>query len=371
MNKINVGVIFGGRSAEHEISLLSAKNVINALDPNKYEITLIGIDKDGTWFINNDKTNYLLNSQNPKLIKHNKTDENLALLPTVTETEKILNLKTNQKLGKIDVVFPVLHGTYGEDGTIQGLFKMMDLPFVGPDVMGSSVCMDKDTTKRLLRDSGIPIAEFFSINKKEFYQGKVDFKQMGETINYPLFIKPSRAGSSVGVYKVKDSSELEESLKKAFRFDTKILMEKTIVGREIELAVLGNEELKVSIPGEVIPQNDFYSYEAKYIDENGAKLSAPAENISPQTIKELQDLAKKAFKTVGGEGMARVDFFLETNGNIILNEINTIPGFTKISMFPKLMELSGIPYSQLIDQLIELAIERHKRDSELLTNMDL
>ena len=320
--RLRVAVLFGGKSAEHEVSLRSAKNVIAALDPKKYEVTEIMIPKTGVWNISIDA------------------------------------------ISKFDVVFPVLHGPFGEDGTVQGLLKLANVAFVGPSVLGSAVGMDKDMTKRLLRDAGIPIGKFLAATKTD----PVSFKSAKKQLGIPLFIKPANLGSSVGVYKIKNEKEFDAAISSAFKFDTKILIEEFIKGREVECAVLGNENPIASVVGEIIPHHEFYSYEAKYLDENGAGLEIPAK-ISKKTEKLIQNIAIKTFKVLDCEGMGRVDCFLKDNGTVLVNEINTIPGFTSISMYPKLWEASGIPPKKLVDILITLAIARFKRDSKLKTHI--
>jgi D-alanine-D-alanine ligase len=365
MGKIRVAVIFGGKSAEHEVSLQSAKSVIAAIHRSKYDVTLIGIDKAGKWFLS-DESHYLLNADNPKLISLNKSNKEVTLV-SEGEGSQLLDLSTNTPIEKIDVVFPVLHGTYGEDGSIQGFFKLVNIPFVGCGILGSSVGMDKDVTKRLLRDAGIGIAKFISVMKTN--NDDVSFAKASAELGLPMFIKPCNAGSSVGVHKVSTQGEFDAALKDAFQFDRKVLIEEAVKGREIEVAVLGNENPKASIPGEIIPTHSFYSYEAKYIDEHGAKLSLPAK-LTEKEVTDVQSIAVKAFLAIGCEGLARVDFFLKENGELLINEINTMPGFTSISMYPKLWQLSGIEFPQLIDQLITLALERHKEESKLKTKVD-
>lgn len=360
--KIRVGVIFGGRSGEHEVSLQSAKNVIDALNPKKYDVVLIGITKEGKW-LQSESKNYLLNAHNPKLIALNNSDKPIAITPSNTSGQLTT---TDKSLGKLDVIFPVLHGTYGEDGTIQGLLKLVDIPYVGPDVLGSAVGMDKDVMKRLLNAAGIPTAKFLSIKKHE--QKQYPFETVKKKLGLPLFVKPANLGSSVGVYKVRSKKEFDEAVKNAFQFDNKILVEETIVAREIECSVLGNETPIASVPGEVILHHEFYSYDAKYIDENGASVEIPAK-LPPNVVKKVQEMAIKAFTTLCCEGMARVDCFVTKKGNVLINEINTIPGFTNISMYPKLWEASGLSYPQLIDRLIELGIARHERDKKLKTSL--
>ena len=362
--KIRVGVVFGGRSAEHEVSLQSAKNVLEAMDKSKYEPVLIGIDREGHWHVNEQST-FLLNANNFKLTQLDKSQEEVALIPKGA-SHHLVALSSNRDLGDIDVIFPVLHGPYGEDGSVQGLFKLANLPFVGAGILGSAVAMDKDVMKRLLRDSGIPIARFMILNQKTV--GNYRFEAVLEDLGLPVFVKPANLGSSVGVSKVHSAAEYFKAVETAFEYDTKVLVEEYIAGREIECSVLGNLEPIASLPGEVLSQHEFYSYEAKYIDENGAILEIPAK-LGQDTVKRIQDISIRAFKTLCCEGMARVDMFLKQNGHIILNEINTIPGFTRISMYPKLWEASGISYGELIDRLIQLAIERFKVEQELKTSL--
>lgn len=364
--KLRVAVIFGGKSAEHEVSLQSAKNVIDAMDKMKYEVVPIGITKKGEWILG-DVASLFLNESDPKLIKLNKSNEGLALVPG-KETQQLIGLNnyypsTGPRQKGIDVAFPVLHGTYGEDGTMQGLLKLLDVPFVGAGVLGSAVGMDKDVMKRLLNAGGVPTAKFLVFSAVE----EIKFENVETKLGLPFFVKPANLGSSVGISKVKTKKDFAVAVNKALEYDNKILIEEYIAGREIECSVLGNENPEASLPGEVIPTHEFYSYEAKYIDEHGANFEIPA--ILPQeTMKKIQDMAIKAFKVLNLEGMARVDFFLNENGEVIVNEVNTIPGFTKISMYPKLWEASGLPYSKLIDKLIELAIERHKKEKGLKTS---
>ncbi len=360
--KIRVGIIFGGKSAEHEVSLQSAKNIIDAMDKNKYEITMIGIDKSGRWF-RSGQSNFLLNATNPKLIKLNKENNN-AIIPA-NNSGQLINIESGES-AKLDVIFPVLHGPFGEDGTIQGLLKLAGIPFVGAGVLGSAVGMDKDVMKRLFCQAGLPTPKFLVFTHSQ----KINFNKVKKELGLPLFIKPANLGSSVGVSKVKNEKEFQTAIAKAFKYDSKILVEEYIKGREIECSVLGNENPVASIPGEILPQHEFYSYEAKYIDEHGAVIAIPAK-ISRSKIKEIQKLATACFKVLCLEGMARVDFFLTESGNIYINEANTIPGFTRISMYPKLWEASGISYSKLIDALIKLAIERFNRETKLQTGLEL
>lgn len=363
MKKIRVGILFGGKSAEHEISLLSAKNVIDALDKDKYEPVLIGIDKSGRWLLN-EPSRFLLNSSNPKLIALNKADsESVALTPQ--SGGRLTSLNSGRLDKAVDVVFPILHGPFGEDGTIQGLLKLASVPFVGAGVLGSAVGMDKDVMKRLLRDAGIPIPRFLSFASNR----PPKFEDVNRELGLPLFVKPANLGSSVGISKAKDETGFSKAVGDAFRYDTKILVEEAVQGREIECAVLGNDDPQASVPGEIIPTREFYDYDAKYVDENGARLEAPAK-LDADTVKRVQELAIRTFQALNCEGMGRVDFFLKTDGALLVNEINTIPGFTKISMYPRLWALSGVSYTELIDRLIRLAIKRFEREQKLKTSHD-
>ena len=364
--KIRVGILFGGKSAEHEVSLQSAKNVVEAINREKYEVVPIGIDKLGRWHLN-ESSGFLLNADNPKLIKLNKASDTVALVPGERE-DQLISLAKHQPMEPVDVVFPILHGTFGEDGTIQGLLKLAGVPFVGAGVLGSAVGMDKDVMKRLLRDAGIETADFLVFNRS--LRGKISFEDIKNRLGLPLFVKPANLGSSVGISKVKDESQFMQATNLAFKYDNKILIEENISGREIECSVLGNEDPIASLPGEVLPNQEFYSYEAKYIDENGAALEIPA-GLPEQMIKKVQTLAIRAFKTLCCEGMARVDLFITNDNELVLNEINTIPGFTNISMYPKLWEVSGISYTELIDRLIQLSIDRFESEKKLETSFEV
>ena len=371
--KIRVAILFGGKSAEHEVSLRSAKNVVEAMDKKKYEPVLIGINKTGRW-LPAAKSGLLLSgsgsgrgfvlgstSANRGTDAH---DDTVALVPQ--ENGKILGTSTTEKYAYVDVVFPVLHGPFGEDGTVQGLLKLANVPFVGAGVLGSAVGMDKDVMKRLLANAGIPIGKFLVFKKHE--TGKISFNKTKKSLGLPFFVKPSNLGSSVGISKVHDKKEFAVAIKEAFKYDNKILIEEFIKGREIECSVLGNDVPVASVPGEVISQHEFYSYDAKYLDENGALLEIPAD-LPKSVVKNIQKIAVKTFKVLCCEGMARVDFFLTSKNKVIVNEINTIPGFTSISMYPKLWEKSGISYGKLIDKLISLAIERFESEAKLQTSV--
>ncbi len=362
--KIRVGVVFGGKSTEHEVSLLSAQSIIRALDPERFEVIMIGIEKDGRWTLCNEALP-LLHADDPKRIALSPAAFPVAVVPGDGEG-RLVKLSEHARLAPLDVVFPVLHGPLGEDGTVQGLLKLANLPFVGPGVLGSAVGMDKDVAKRLLRDAGIPIADFFAVNARQ--AAALSFDEVVARLGVPLFVKPANAGSSVGVSKVSDAGAYAAAMQEAFKFDTKVLIEEFISGREIECAVLGNDEPMASCLGEIIPTHDFYSYEAKYLDEHGALLQIPAE-IEDGTAQQIRLLAVRTFQTLCCEGMARVDFFLRPSGEAVVNEINTIPGFTSISMYPKLWEASGLPYGKLVERLIDLALERSEREKRLQTSI--
>ncbi|MDR3333550.1 MAG: D-alanine--D-alanine ligase [Treponema sp.] len=360
--KIKVGILFGGKSAEHEVSLQSAKNVFDAIDREQYTPILIGIDKSGRWLLN-DASHFLLDADDPKRIRLNGSSDSVALVPQSGGV--ISNLSALGKpAGSIDVIFPILHGPFGEDGTVQGLLKLADLPFVGAGVLGSALGMDKDVMKRLLRDAGLPIGKFMALTSHEPIPA---FDRVIQQLGLPLFVKPANMGSSVGVSKVHDAQEYTRAITEAFTYDRKLILEEYIQGRELECAVLGNEEPLASVPGEVISSHEFYSYSAKYLDEKGAILEIPAQ-VPADTAQTIQALAVKTFRVLACEGLARVDFFLKADGNTLINEINTMPGFTAISMYPKLWEASGISYTELINRLIALAFQRFEQEQRLKTS---
>jgi D-alanine-D-alanine ligase len=381
--KIRVAILFGGKSAEHEVSIQSAKNVYQSLDKKKYDITLIGIDKTGTW--HRCPESLLLASSFEQSAKLTSSDE-VSLVPQGEKSGLVSQEEQTQET--IDVVFPVLHGPYGEDGSMQGFLKIANLPFVGSGVLGSAIGMDKDVTKRLLRDAGLPIGKFLvlrtsdvipnsfrdlSVSDKKILtqvqHGKDgDFETIVNQLGLPFFVKPANLGSSIGVSKVTNEKEFTDALQEAFSYDTKVLIEEYIPGKEVECSVLGNDEPIASIPGEIVANKDFYSYEAKYLDENGATLKIPAD-LPEEKVKEVQSLAIQVFRTLCLEGMARVDFFYTPEGKFYVNEANTLPGFTNISMYPELWEASGMKYSELVDRLIQLALDRHKRQSKLKTSL--
>lgn len=369
MRKTQVAILFGGKSGEHEVSIISAKHVYEALDKNKYDVTLVLIDKQGRWLLP-EQQQLLSQMNNPLEVKLIPNDKTVCLVPFKNPSNLIsVDRGLLAQDFKIDVVIPILHGPNGEDGTIQGLLELANLPYVGSGVLGSSVVMDKDMTKRVLKEQNLPIVPFFSVRRHEFEKDpKAWLKQASKFFGLPYFVKPANMGSSVGVNKVKTEEEALEKFKNSFQYDTKILVEKFIKGRELECAVLGNHLPKASVVGEVIPHHEFYSYDAKYVDSHGADCKIPAEKLKPQTISLIQEYAIRAFKAVECFGMARVDFFYDENEDqLYVNELNTIPGFTPISQYPKLWQACGLNYSKLIDRLIELAIEKNQEKNSLKT----
>ena len=368
-NKLRVGILFGGKSAEHEVSLQSAKNVYNSIDRDKYEPVLIGIDKSGRWLLNNE-SHFLLDADDPRRIRLNLSSDAVALVPqskgAISNLSAPKNGTETTLAEAIDVVFPILHGPFGEDGTVQGLLKLAEIPFVGAGVLASAVGMDKDVMKRLLRDAGLPIGKFRTLRWDEKLP---DFDEVRAELGLPFFIKPANMGSSVGVSKIHNRETFLPGLEAAFEYDTKVMLEEFIPGRELECSVLGLlSNAEASVPGEVKPSHEFYSYDAKYIDENGAALIIPA-SVPAETVVRIQELSIAVFRALCCEGLARVDFFLKEDGSLIVNEINTMPGFTRISMYPKLWEISGLSYTRLIDRLIELAILRFEKEKKLKTSV--
>lgn len=357
---MNVLVIVGGKSPEHAISLRSGRSVIQALDKSKYNLFVVGIDKNGIWKLYH-TDDFLDHADDNKLIALKPSDRQVYLEASGKSTYLLLK-SGNQRIAKIDIAFPVLHGPYGEDGVVQGLFRSANVAFVGVDLMSSAVGMDKDIAKRLWRDAGIPIARFEVINHQN--KRKKSFAEVSSVLGLPLFVKPANAGSSVGVHKVTNEAEFQAAIADGLQYDRKLLVEEAIQGIEVECAILGNENPKASVIGAIIPTEQFYSYDAKYISSTGAKLQIPAD-ISVTVSNKIKKLAVKAFSCIGAEGLSRVDFFLTAEGRLVLNEINTMPGFTSISMYPKLWEASGIPYSRLLDTLIDLGLQRHKKVAKL------
>ncbi|QCR36678.1 D-alanine--D-alanine ligase [Nissabacter sp. SGAir0207] len=366
MAKIRVGVIFGGKSAEHEVSLQSAKNIVEAMDKDRFEVTLLGIDKQGQWHLH-DAAHYLQHADDPARIALNPSSRDLALVPGQQQNQWVERQEA-RALAQLDVIFPIVHGTLGEDGSLQGLLRMANLPFVGSGVLGSAVSMDKDVTKRLLRDAGLAVAPFVTLTRTN--RARFGFDAVRARLGLPLFVKPANQGSSVGVSKVRNEEEYQTALALAFRFDHKVLVESAIQGREMECAVLGNEQPVASVCGEVVLQDEFYSYDTKYINEQGATVAIPAD-LPEETHQRIRAVAVEAFQVLECSGMARVDVFLTADGEVIINEVNTLPGFTNISMYPKLWEASGLSYSALITRLIELALERHQLDSALQSSVRL
>lgn len=355
MTKRRIGLVFGGKSPEHEVSIVSARNIYNAIDKSKFEVILIGIAQDGKWFLENEE-----NLQDTKCV----IGKNAAQLAIIfgNISNKLIRLDNQAYINDMEAVFPITHGPNGEDGTLQGIFLQMDIPFVGPGVLGSSVAMDKDFTKRILRDAGIGHAKGITFYKheKDSISYEATFKELGQV----LFVKPCNMGSSVGVSRASNEEEFYTALQEAFKFDTKVLVEQAVTGRELECAVLGNELIETSTVGEIVMEKGFYDFENKYINDN-AKIFIPAPNISAEQLLKIQETARKAYHALGLEGLSRVDVFLTENNEVIINEPNTLPGFTSISMYPKLWEASGLTYAVLIEKLIELAIERHERNQSL------
>ncbi len=358
--KIRVAVLFGGKSAEHEVSIQSAKNVVASLDETKYDVVLVGIDKQGSWHTLPGQS--LLTSSFAKQTAIGDTNE--VRLVAQDGGGKLVSLSGSGDAEAIDVVFPILHGPFGEDGSMQGFLKLANVPFVGSGVLGSAVGMDKDISKRLLKEAGLPIAQFLVFRKNE----KIDSDAVIKRLGLPLFVKPANLGSSIGVKKVHNKDEFSSAISEAFTYDNKILIEEAIVGKEVECSILGNDDPIASLPGEIVANHEFYDYDAKYFDEKGAVLCIPA-NIPKEKIKEVQALAIKTFKTLCLEGMARIDFFYTKDQTFFVNEANTIPGFTNISMYPQLWEASGMSYAALVDRLIELALEKYASEQHLSTTV--
>ncbi len=387
MEKIRVGILFGGRSGEHEVSLLSAASVLNAIDKDKYEVVPIGITKDGRWLTAEHAENLLtgklvleprnLRAGDPEttspaavlargeavVVPPEPVHRHSGLVPF--QTDAGLMRRASDRAINVDVIFPVLHGTFGEDGTIQGLLELADIPYVGAGVLGSAAGMDKDIMKSLFIAAGIPIVKHVTILRGAYERDAKKVQKLVESkLTYPVFVKPANLGSSVGISKAHNRKELGPAIEEAAKFDRKIVIEQGVGGkkekaREIECAVLGNDEPAASVPGEIVPGKEFYDYTAKYVDE-GSQLIIPAKLTKAET-KKVQELAVAAFQAVDCSGLARVDFLMDPKtGKIFLNEINTMPGFTAISMYPKLWGASGLAYADLIDRLIQLGIERHE-----------
>ncbi|MFM2479879.1 D-alanine--D-alanine ligase [Celerinatantimonas sp. YJH-8] len=360
LKKTRVAVLFGGRSAEHEVSLQSAVNVIAAIDPEKYEAVLIGIDHQGNWYLNNpDKP--LLNSPHPAALSFDAQTQQVSFV--VSEQQgQLMVIGSNERLA-VDVIFPILHGPYGEDGSVQGLARLANVACVGSDILGSAVGMDKDIAKRLLRDAGLEVADFIALRHSQLNAELPN--RVTQQLGFPVYVKPANMGSSVGVSKVSSPEALLSCLNKAFEYDTKVMIEAAVTGREIECAVLGNDEPQVSeVIGEIITDDQFYSYDRKYIDEDGAKLQIPAD-VSATVLNKVQQVALATYRCLEARGMARVDMFLTDDEHVIVNEINTLPGFTAISMYPKLWQASGMSPKALVSELIELALAEHAAKNAL------
>ncbi len=360
--KLRVGVLFGGRSGEHEVSLASAASVIRGLDTKKYEAVPIGITKEGHWLIGNGSPAKL-----PEVLRHGK-----RVVMSADPTDSALIALDGSSGGeKLDVIFPVIHGTFGEDGTMQGLLELAGLPFVGAGVLGSAIGMDKDVAKRLMQVAGIPVVPWVTVQRADWEREPQKMRRAIEKkFKYPVFVKPATLGSSVGMTKVHSRAELGPALDLAAEFAMKIMVERSVTAREIEISVLGNHDPQASIPGEIVPHREFYDYAAKYLEE-GTQLLIPAKLKKPE-IKKVQELAVTAFRALELSGMARVDFFIEKRGGkIFLNEVNTIPGFTSISMYPKLWEANGLPFRELLSRLIELALEQHREKARTKYQIEL
>jgi D-alanine-D-alanine ligase len=384
MAKLRVGVMFGGRSGEHEISLLSAASVIKAIDRSKYDVVPIGITKNGQW-LTSTHAEQLLDAKSPQTHLRAGDPEATGTAALLEEGEVVIvppvprggagaqalapfqaspGRRAEDRSINVDVIFPVLHGTFGEDGTIQGLLELADIPYVGAGVLGSSAGMDKDAMKRMFIAAGLPIVKHVTVLRSAWEREPKKARKLIESkLKYPVFVKPANLGSSVGISKVRDKSELAAAMDEAAKYDRKIVIEQGVgstktKAREIEVSVLGNDEPKASVAGEIVPIAEFYDYAAKYLDE-GSKLLIPAK-LSKAQMKNVQELAVRAFQAVDCTGLARVDFLMDPkSGKLYVNEINTMPGFTSISMYPKLWAASGLEYSELISQLIDLALERH------------
>lgn len=365
--KTRVGIIFGGRSGEHEVSLESARSIMDAIDSEKYEVVPVGITKDGRWIASGDPMQALKagdsSASHPAALL---SDPSRGALMRLDEAGHAIQATP---LAELDVVFPVLHGPYGEDGTVQGLLELAGLPYVGAQVTASAVAMDKVIFKDVMRAHGLPIVPYLMIKRRTWEaEPQRVLDQVESRFNYPIFTKPANLGSSVGITKCHNRAELAVGLRDAARYDPKLLVEPAVASaREIEVSVLGNDDPLASLPGEIVPSREFYSYQAKYVDagDDASELLIPAP-LSQDLTARVQDLAVQAYRAIDCAGMARVDFLLSGKAGrssgeaLFVNEMNTIPGFTKISMYPKLWEASGIPYTELIDRLIELALERHR-----------
>ena len=377
--RIRVGVLFGGRSGEHEISLRSAQTVMSAMDPERYEVVPIGIGRDARWYLERNALK-MLAEKTPHLAALSAEGTQVTLLPHPEGQALVATPSADGARGAVaaaqnsipglDVIFPVLHGTYGEDGTVQGLFELAGIAYVGAGVLGSAVGMDKDAQTRLLREAGVPVVRYFAIDRVDFQEAPELGARLARKLGFPGFVKPNALGSSIGISRVKRAADVRAALDDAFQYDRRALIEAACEGREFECSVLGNDRPEASVPGEVLVKgaHDFYDYESKYVDPEGSATKIPAE-IPAAKAKKIRAMAVASFKALSLRGMARVDFLASRDlREIYVNEVNTIPGFTSISMYPKLWEASGLPLPKLIDRLIELAIEeRRERDSLKIT----
>ena len=372
--KLRVALVFGGASTEHEVSLTSAKSVLAAIDRERYDVVPVAITREGCWLSGPQTLRMLEAKTNSGPADTGAAGTPSALLadPKVQGLVAVIEdgSARPQDRTPIDVVLPIIHGRHGEDGSLQGLLEMAGMPYVGCGVLASAVGMDKDACKRLLRDAGLPIVEYVCLRDRSWQRDwKGAERLVAEGPGFPCFVKPSNGGSSVGIVKVKDAGELRAALEEAARYDRKVLVERAVDAREIEVSVLGNETPEASVPGEIEPANEFYDYEAKYADDRSLlRIPAP---VTEEQARQARRMAVEAFLALECEGMARVDFLLDRrSGALFLSEVNTVPGFTPISMYPKLWEASGLSYARLIDRLIELALERHRRNSRLRTRYE-
>ena len=354
MAKIQVGIVYGGRSVEHEVSISSATSILQALDPSRYDVRLIAISKEGRWHLGG-----------PDLLPEAVLEAEEVTLPAVPGARELVSAESGEPAAGLDVILPIVHGSGGEDGSLLGFLELAGVPYVGAGVLGSAIQMDKDVTKRLLAAEGLPVVPGTCVRAHALRadpEGTCD--ALVQEFGLPLFVKPAGLGSSVGISKVKTRDELLPALEEAARYDPKILVELAVDARELEIAVLGNEHPEASVPGEIVPNAEFYDYEAKYVAES-TELLVPAP-VSEEIVARMQELALEAFTLLEGQGLARVDFFLDRETDRLwINEVNSLPGFTEVSMYPRLWQASGLPYPALLDRLIELALERAQRDQGL------
>ncbi len=354
MAKLRIALVYGGRSVEHEVSITSATSILSALDPARYEVTLVAVSRTGRWHLGA-----------PGMLPEAVVGGDEVTLPAIPGENTLVSVGDGRPAAQLDVILPIIHGTGGEDGSLQGFLEMAGVPYVGAGVLGSAIQMDKEVTKRLLATAGLPVVPGVLVRAAELRAGDTAaVERILREIGLPAFVKPACLGSSVGISKVRSREELARGLVEAAHYDTKVLVERAVNAREIEVAVLGNQEPEASVPGEIIPKAEFYDYESKYVDED-TELLVPAPVSEEQTAR-FQQLALEAFRVLEGAGIARVDFFLDReSGEILLNEVNSLPGFTEVSMYPRLWQASGLPYPALLDRMIELALERHRNHSTL------